>query len=74
MSTADYTVTGSHSIAGIEPGGTVTLDGEKVNVEALIDAGQIEPVKPARKVESKKTEKGVTGASIQSHGRDDSGS
>jgi hypothetical protein len=37
-----YTVTGPFPIADVAPGGTVDLDPDTVNVDALIEAGHIE--------------------------------
>lgn len=36
------TVVGSCRVAGVEPGGTVELDPELVNVPALVEGGHIE--------------------------------
>lgn len=41
-----YRVTGSRCVAGVEPGGTVELDLERVNVPALISGGHVELVAP----------------------------
>jgi hypothetical protein len=39
-----YRIVGNHSVAGVAPGGTVTdADLEGANIEALVDAGHLEP-------------------------------
>jgi hypothetical protein len=40
-----YRVTGPFRVAGTDPGGTVELDPERVNIPALIESGAVEPVK-----------------------------
>jgi len=45
----EYRVVGSSRVAGVDPGGTVDLDPDRVNIPALIAGGHVEPVKaPAR--------------------------
>jgi len=44
-----FKVTGPFEIGGVAPGGTVELDESAVNVDALVWAGHVEPVKPAAK-------------------------
>ena len=49
-----YKIAGTHSVAGVAPGGTVTdEDLEGANVEALVDAGHLEP---ANQTKTKKEE------------------
>lgn len=40
-----YRVIGPHRVADTDPGGTVELDPERVNIAALIAAGHVELVK-----------------------------
>lgn len=49
-----FTVTGPFKIDGVAPGGTVDLDGQVVNVDALLEAGH---VKPAREAADKPAER-----------------
>jgi hypothetical protein len=41
----EYTVVGPIRIGNAEPGETVRLDPDEVNIPALLEAGAIEPVK-----------------------------
>jgi len=47
-------VIGPREIGGVQPGRTVTLDDELVNVAALIDGGHIELLPPEPKKSTKK--------------------
>lgn len=40
-----YRVTGIHPVSGTDPGGTVELDPERVDIPALLESGAVEPVK-----------------------------
>lgn len=40
----EYRVVGSSRVAGVDPGGTVELDPDRVNIPALIAGGHVEPV------------------------------
>lgn len=55
MAEQKYRVVGTHTVAGIKPGGTGTLP-PGTNVRALIKGGHVEPVrepKPEKKTEPK---------------------
>lgn len=55
----EYRVVGSSRVAGVDPGGTVELDPERVNIPALITGGHIAPVKaPAKPAKAQKAEPG----------------
>jgi hypothetical protein len=40
-----YRVIGTHPVSGTDPGGTVELDPERVNIPALIESGAVEVLK-----------------------------
>lgn len=69
-----YKVVGPVKVDDVEPGGTVTLDPDRVNVPALIAAGHIEPVRPPKEsatpAKAKKSQ-GVQDDGVQHDGRDD---
>jgi hypothetical protein len=44
-----YTVTGPFPVSGVEPGRTVDLDPDKVNVDALLESGHIAVPQAAKK-------------------------
>lgn len=45
---AKFKVVGAHAVADVAPGGVVELDLPEANIAALIEAGAIEPAKPAK--------------------------
>lgn len=47
--TEKYEVIGPVEIDGVPPGGTVALDPEHVNIQALVTAGHIRPARQRRK-------------------------
>lgn len=50
MATHKAKVIGTQEVGGVAPGGTVTLDDERINIPALVDAGAVELVaEPKRK-------------------------
>lgn len=51
-----YTVIGAQRVGGVEPGGTIELDPDRVNIEALVRGGHVERVRPAPKPAAKKAE------------------
>ncbi|MFI7042585.1 hypothetical protein ACIBI0_38410 [Microbispora rosea] len=53
-----YRVVGSSRVAGVDPGGTVDLDPERVNIPALVAGGHVEPVKAPAKAKAQKAEPG----------------
>lgn len=45
-----YTVTGPFPVGDVAPGGTVDLDPEVVNVDALLESGHITPAPTKKRV------------------------
>ncbi len=71
-----YRVIGDRPVCGVGNGEIVRLDGETVNIPALIAAGHVELVESKKPAGSKSTAKKSEGGSgddgVQSDGRDDS--
>lgn len=70
-----YRVIGDRPVCGVGTGEIVRLDGETVNIPALIAAGHVELVedkKPAGNKSKAKNEGGSGDDGVQSDGRDDS--
>lgn len=71
-----YRVVGERAINGVAPGGTVTLDPERVNIPALVSAGLVELVEDKPKTgktrKMAKSEGGSEDVSLQLDGRDGS--
>lgn len=56
---AKYYVVGQHAIAGVEPGGVV--DGDGLNVESLVAAGHLAPVREKPKTKAARDDEGKGG-------------